>query len=197
VATDRRGGESLLTLAGGVVLAVSVFLPWYGLTLTSSGAASAQQNLNSVAQQFGNSALQGMANSVGHSFSSLVGQQIGTVSAHQSLRIISVVLLVLAGLVVLLTMAGLAGSGRSQPRGSLAAVGLVAAGCIVFRMVARPVPTEDIFAISLSWGAWVSLASSLAIVVGDLWPSPKTQVNLPPPSAPSRLNIPPRPPGWS
>jgi hypothetical protein len=180
-----------------VVLAVSVFLPWYGFTLTSSGAASAQQNLNSAAQQFGNSALQGMANSVGHSFSSLVGQQIATVSAHQVLRVISVVLLILAGIVVLLTMARLAGSGPSQPRGSLAAVGLVAASCIVFRMVARPVPEEDIFAISLSWGAWLALASSLAIVVGDLWPRGTTHVHLPPPSTTSRLNTPPRPPGWS
>ena len=180
-----------------MVLAVSVFLPWYGLTLTSSGAASAQQNLNSVAQQFGNSALQSMAHSVGNSFSSLVGQQIGTVSAHQVLRIISVVLLVVAGVVVLLTMVRFAGSSSSQPRGVLAAVGLVAAACIVFRMVARPVPEEDIFAISLSWGAWLALASSLAIVVGDLWPRPMTQVNMPPPSTPILLDTPPRPPGWS
>jgi hypothetical protein len=197
VATDRRGGQSLLALGGGVVLAVSVFLPWYGLTLTSSGAASAQQHLNSVAQQFGNSTLQGLAGSVGNTFSSLVGQQIGTVSAHQSLRIISVVLLILAGVGVLLTMARLAGSGSSQPRGVLAAVGLMAAACIVFRMIARPMPAEDFFAISLRWGAWLALAGSLAIVVGDLWPGGVTPVDRPPPSSPIRPSTPPRPPGWS
>ena len=152
------------------MLAISVYLPWYALTLTSSGAASAQQNLNSVSQQFGNSALQGLASNVGNSFSSLVGQQIETVSAHQALRVISVLLLILAGIAVLLTMVRLAGSGSSQPRGVLAAVGLIAAVCIGFRIVARPVPEENFFAISLSWGVWLALASSLAIVVGDLWP---------------------------
>jgi hypothetical protein len=197
VTTDRRGGQSLLALGGGVVLAVSIFLPWYGLTLTTSGASSAQQNLNSVAQQFGNSAFQGMASNLGNGFSSLIGRQIATVNAHQALKVISVVLLILAGVGILLAIGRLAGSGSSQPRGVLAAVGLMAAACIVFRMVARPALDEDFFAISLSWGAWLALASSLAMVVGDLWPSRKTEVDLPPPASPIRPIIPPRPPGWS
>jgi hypothetical protein len=196
MATDRHV-QSLLTLGGGVVLAVSVFLPWYGLTLTATGAASAQQHIDGVAQQFGNSTLQGMADSIGKSFSSLVGRQIGTVSAHQSMRFISVALLVLAGIAVLQTIACLTGSGYSKSRGVLTIVGLVATGCVAFGMVARPLPEEAMFATSLSWGAWLALASSLAIVVGDLWPTRMTEASSPPPVAPGRLNTPPRPPGWS
>ena len=64
----------MLTLGGGVVLAIAVFLPWYVVTLTASGVATAQQNLNSVAQQFGNSAFQSTASSVGSKLTSLVGQ---------------------------------------------------------------------------------------------------------------------------
>ena len=183
-----------------MLLAVSVFLPWYGFTLTASGVATAQQNVNSVAQQFGNSAFQGLATSLGNSFNSLVGKQIATVSAHQALKYISVALLVLAGIAIVVTMARLAGS-RSQPRGLLALIGFAAALCIVFRMVARP--ASDVFAISLSWGAWLALGSALAIMAGDLWPGRVTQPDLAPPSYPSGpsypggLSTPPRPPGWS
>ncbi len=220
MATDRQGGQALLTLGGGVLLAVSVFLPWYGLTLTAGGAATAQQNLNSAAQQFGNSAFQNAANGIGNSFGSLVGHQLGTVSAHQALKYISIALLVLAGIAILVTMARLVGSTSSaQPRGLLALVGFAAAVCIVFRMVARPSPDADILAITLSWGAWLSLGSSLAIIVGDLWPSgadlvqqappsypaappPSYPASLPPypaspPPYPGGLSTPPRPPGWS
>lgn len=99
-----------------MLLAVSVFLPWYGFTLTASGVATAQQNVNSVAQQFGNSAFQGLATSLGNSFNSLVGKQIATVSAHQALKYISVALLVLAGIAIVVTMARLAGSRSRPPR---------------------------------------------------------------------------------
>ena len=210
MATDRQGVQSLLTLGGGVVLAVSVFLPWYGLTLTASGAASAQQGLNSAAQQFGNSAFQSTASSLGNSFGSLVGRQFGTVSAHQVLKYISIVLLVFAGIAILMTMARLVGAtGPSQPRGALALIGVAAALCIAFRMIAHPAADQDVFAISISWGAWLALASSIAIIVGDLMPGSSRQpVPVPPPSpsgqsypsgpgGPGGLSTPPRPPGWS
>jgi hypothetical protein len=45
---------SLLAAAGAAMLAVSVFLPWYALTLTANGVAAAQQGLNQAAQLFGN-----------------------------------------------------------------------------------------------------------------------------------------------
>jgi hypothetical protein len=214
VPTDRKGVQSLLTLGGGVVLAISVFLPWYAITLTANGVSVAQQGLDNVAQQFGNSAFQSTAASVGSRFSSLVGKQLGTVSAHQVLKYISVVLLILAGVAILLTIVRLTGTGsHSQPRGTLALIGFVAALCIAFRMFARPDADADAFALSLSWGAWLALASSIAIIVGDLLPGGATQVYPQPgptppssptgftyparPSGPGGLSTPPRPPGWA
>ena len=109
----------MLTLGGGVVLAIAVFLPFYAVTFTASGVAAAQQNLNSVAQQFGNSAFQSTANSVGSQFGSLVGKQLGTVSSHQVMKYISVVLLVLAGIDILVTIVRLTGTTtQSAPRGN-------------------------------------------------------------------------------
>jgi hypothetical protein len=215
VATDRQAEQSLLTFGGGVLLAVSVFLPWYALTITASGVASAQQSLSSVAQQFGNSSFQNLANSVGSSFSSLAGHQLGTVSAHQALKYVSVALLVLAGIAILATVVQLVGASSSQPRGFFALIGFAAAVCVVLRMVERPVTDGDVLTLSLSWGAWLALASSLAIIAGDLWPRrvteattappsypngptyPSGPTNPPPPTYPGGLSTPPRPPGWS
>lgn len=184
MATDRKGLPSVLTLGGGVVLAIAVFLPFYAVTFTASGVAAAQQNLNSVAQQFGNSAFQSTANSVGNQFGSLVGKQLGTVSSHQVMKYISVVLLILAGIVLLVTIVRLSGTTtRSAPRGTLALIGFAAAVCIVFRMLARP-DADGELAITLSWGAWLALASSIAIIVGDLLPGRATQAypqTTPPP----------------
>jgi hypothetical protein len=177
VATDRKGLPAVLTLGGGVVLAIAVFLPFYAVTFTASGVAMAQQNLNSVAQQFGNSAFQSTANSVGSQFGSLVGKQLGTASSHQVMKYISVVLLVLAGIAILVTMVRLTGTTtQSAPRGTLALIGFAATLCIVFRMLVRP-STDGVFAITLSWGAWLALASSIAIIVGDLLPGGATQVH--------------------
>ena len=225
MATDRKGLPSVLTLGGGVVLAIAVFLPFYAVTFTASGVAAAQQNLNSVAQQFGNSAFQSTASSVGSQFGSLVGKQLGTVSSHQVMKYISVVLLVLAGIDILVTIVRLTGTTtQSAPRGTLALIGFAAALCIVFRMLVRP-SADGVFAITLSWGAWLALASSIAIIIGDLVPGPATQVYpqaspappsspapplspAPPPypggtagpggtGGPGGLTTPPRPPGWA
>jgi hypothetical protein len=48
---DRAPLGLLIAALGAAVLAVSVFLPWYGVSITASGAASAQQELATVAQQ--------------------------------------------------------------------------------------------------------------------------------------------------
>jgi len=64
------------------LLALSVFLPWYSVTITASGAAYAQQSLNSVAEQYGNATLQDTANTVGAQFTALAGHQLGRTIAH-------------------------------------------------------------------------------------------------------------------
>src|SRR5207302_8064234 len=84
VMVDHRSQLGFLIAAvGAAVLAVSVFLPWYGVSITASGAASAQQELATVAQQYGNATFQTGASELGAQFSSLAGRQVATVSAHE------------------------------------------------------------------------------------------------------------------
>jgi hypothetical protein len=170
VQEPQRAG-SLLAAAGAAMLAVSVFLPWYAFRLTANGVATAQQGLNSVAQQFGNSAFKGLVGTLGNSFGDLTGRQVGTVSAHQALKVINILLLLLAAIAFAVALMRLANPTQSgEGRGLLASVGVAAALLIVFRMVDRPAAPDDIFAVSLSWGIWLALLSAAAIVAGDLWP---------------------------
>jgi hypothetical protein len=181
VPEPQRAG-SLLAAAGAAMLAVSVFLPWYAFRLTANGVAQAQQSLNSVAQQFGNSTFKGLAGTLGNSFGDLTGRQVGTLSAHQALKVINVLLLVLAAIAFVVALMRLANHSQSgEGRGLLAAVGLVAALLIVFRMVDRPTAPGDFFAVSLSWGSWLALLSAVAIVAGDLWPRSSSSNNGPAP----------------
>lgn len=168
---DRLRLGSLISAVGAALLAVSVFLPWYGVTLTASGATSAQQALNNVAQQYGNDTFQTQAKVIGLGFSAFTGHQVTTLSAHQALKYINVILLILAAiafLVTLLRLAGIAELSRTGG-GQVAFVGLLATACVLFRMVERPTPLEEIFSLSLSWGIWLALAGSVAIVTGSLW----------------------------
>ncbi len=168
---DRVRLGSFISVVGAAVLAVSVFLPWYGVALTSDGAASAQQALNNVAQQYGNTAFQTEAKTIGLSFSAFAGHQVTTLTAHQALKYISVILLILAAIAFLAALLRLAGvSELSQTSGGqVASVGILATVCVLFRMVDRPAPVEEVFSLSLSWGIWLALAGSTAIVIGSLW----------------------------
>jgi hypothetical protein len=169
---DRLRLGPLISAVGAALLGVSVFLPWYSVSLTAGGVASAQHALNSVAQQYGNAALQAQASSVGAGFGAFAGHQVATLSAHQLLKYISVVLLILAAIALLAALLRLAGSYESiQGTGWIVLAGGVATLCVLFRMVERPVPPGDVFSLSLSWGIWLALGSSAAIAVGALWPA--------------------------
>jgi hypothetical protein len=171
---DRLRFGPPISAIGAALLGASVFLPWYSVSLTASGAGFAQKQLNSVAQQFGNATFQAQASTVGAGFHAFAGHQIATLSAHQLLKDISVVLLILAAIALLAALFRLAGASKPiQAGGSqIALIGILAALCVLFRMVERPAPPEDVFSLSLSWGIWLALASSAAIVVGALWPTP-------------------------
>ena len=137
---DRAPLGLLIAALGAAVLAVSVFLPWYGVSITASGAASAQQELSTVAQQYGNASFQTGASQFGAEFSSLAGRQLATVSAHDVLKDISPILLVLAAvslLASLLRLAGVAGL-LDAGGGQIALAGGTAALFVLFRMLARP-----------------------------------------------------------
>src|SRR5689334_8848783 len=87
---------SVVAVTGAATLALSVFLPWYSVGITAGGPAYAQQQMNAVAQQFGNSTLQAAATKIGAQFPTLAGHQLGTVNAHQIVKTISALLLILA-----------------------------------------------------------------------------------------------------
>jgi hypothetical protein len=170
---DRLRLGSLISAIGAALLAVSVFLPWYGVTLTAGGAASAQQTLNEVAQQYGNATFQTQAKVIGLGFGAFTGHQVTTLSAHQALKYLNVILLILAAIAFLAALLRLAGASESLQTGGgrIAFVGLLATVCVLFRMVERPTPLEEVFSLSLGWGIWLALASSVAIVAGSLWPT--------------------------
>jgi hypothetical protein len=168
VVDDRRQLGFLISALGAAVLAVSVFLPWYGVSITASGAASAQQELTTVAQQYGNPTFQAGASQIGAEFSSLAGRQLATVSAHDAAKDISRILLVLAGVSLLASLLRLAGLGGllEASGGQIAAAGSLAALFVLYRMLVHPAAQTDLVSLSLSWGIWLALLSTAAIVAG-------------------------------
>jgi hypothetical protein len=160
----------IVAVSGAALLAVSIFLPWYGVRITANGANYAQQALQSVATKYGNATLQSEANAIGSTFSSVAGRQVATLSAHQVLKNISVILLLLAALAFLGALIWLTGASGALDvsGGQVAAVGTVATLLVVYRMVDRPGTLLHLYSLSLAWGAWLTLISSVAIVVGGL-----------------------------
>jgi hypothetical protein len=171
MAEVRARYGALIATAGAALLAVSVFLPWYSLSLTAAGISSAQQAVNNAAAQYGNAALQNQVRGIGASFGGLAGHQLTTLSAHQTLKYISVALLILAAIAFLSGLLRLVSVTDSPLSGSgqIALVGVMASVCVLFRIVERPAPEQDAFSLSLSGGIWLALGSSAAIVLGGVW----------------------------
>jgi hypothetical protein len=163
----QRGGL-LVSALGSAVLAVSMFLPWYSVSFTAAGAVQAQQQFASLAQQYGNANMQAMADQVGAGLSSVVGRSIVTLSAHEALKDLSVILLLLAGvslLASLLRLADVVEVGGDQ----IALVGFAAALLVLFRVLSPPGVHTDLVALSPSWGSWVALGAAVAIAGGGVW----------------------------
>ncbi len=173
MAGDRPRYGLLISALGAIVLAVSVFLPWYGVSFTADGLAFAQQAGDQAAAQFGNATLQSYMGEFHASLSSLAGHQFMALSAHQALKDLNVVLLLLAGLAIVIALMALAGSDSSSSgghRAPLALLGVIAAVCVLYRMVDPPSPAGNFLALALREGAWLALLGSVAIVAGALWP---------------------------
>ena len=165
---DRPSRGLLLSALGSAVLAVSVFLPWYSVSITPAGAAAAQQQFTSAAQQYGNTAMQALAGEIGARLGSVAGRPIVTLSAHQALQDLSVVVLLLAGLSLLASLLRLADVVEVSGD-QIALVGFAAALCVLFRMLSPPGSHGGLVSFSLSWGSWLSLVAAAAIVGGGLW----------------------------
>ncbi len=158
---------------GASALAVSVFLPWYGVSFTPSGIALAQQAEQQVAAQIGNSSLQSYMSALHSHLAGLAGQQFATISAHQELKYVNVILLVLAGLALLDALVPLASGSSLLGDGagaSLTLLGSVACACVLYRIVSPPSVEAGVFALSVRGGAWLALASSLTLVIAGVWP---------------------------
>jgi hypothetical protein len=172
MAAARSRYGLLVSALGAILLAVSVFLPWYGLSFTAPGIALMQQSAEQLASQFGNASLQAYVGAQHASLSALAGHEFAAVSAHQVLKDLNVVLLLLAGLAMLATLIPLA-SGGAMPEGGGRAVvllGVLATVCVAYRIVRPPSVAGELLAVSLREGAWLALVGSLAIVAGGLWP---------------------------
>src|SRR6476646_3837174 len=173
MAGERSRYGLMASALGAIVLAVSVFLPWYGVSFTTSGVAFVQQVGDQVASQFGNATLQSYVSGLHANLSALAGHQFAALSAHQALKNLNVVLLVLAGLALLDALLPLARHAASVPEGAGASVvvlGSVAAACVVYRMAVPPTPDGGLVSLSLREGAWFALLGSLTMVGAGLWP---------------------------
>jgi hypothetical protein len=173
MAGERSRYGLLVSALGAIILAVSVFLPWYGVSFTASGLAMIQQLGDQVASQFGNATLQGYMSGLHANLGALAGQQFTAVSAHQVLNDLNVILLVLAGLALLDALVPLARPAAQLPDGAGAAVvllGAVATVCVVYRILVPPSPAGNLITFSPREGAWLALLGSLTMVGAGLWP---------------------------
>jgi len=172
---DRPRYGPLVATASAAMLAVSVFLPWYGVSLTASGTAYFQQVTDQVVTQWGNAALQSELGAANARVSGLAGHQLATLSGHQALKYTSIVLLLLGGVAFLLALLRLVDSaGLPSANGSsIAGLGVLATICVLFRMgqpPSAPGQFAEYFSLSLRYGAWLALLSSLGMVLGGVWP---------------------------
>ena len=167
---DRAPLGLLISTLGAAVLALSVFAPWYGVSITAEGTAVAQQEIVAIARQYGNTAFQARANGLGPRFNQLAERQLATVDAHQSLKHVSEILLALAGIALLASLLRLADMRGmlAASGGQVALLGGLAAAVVLFRMLKRPDPAASLISLSLGWGIWLALLSAGVVVTGGL-----------------------------
>ena len=144
MAGERPGYGQLVSAFGAVVLAVAVFLPWYGVSFTANGLSFAQQVGGQVASQYGNATLKGYMSSLHTRLAGYVGHEFISLSAHQALKTLNVVLLIVAGIgcVVALSRSP-ARPSAGQPRCQLALLGAVAAACVLSACSTPRTPPAD------------------------------------------------------
>ncbi|HTB70007.1 MAG TPA: hypothetical protein VK707_03410 [Solirubrobacteraceae bacterium] len=171
---------------GAIAVVIGVFLPWYGVSFTTNGIATAQHIGDQVAAQYGNAAMQSAIASMHANLSGLAGHEFTSLSAHQALTTMNVVLLILAGLgcaIALLALAGPVAASSDANRLPLAVLGFIAGVCIIFRMVDPPTPEGGFLVLSLREGAWFALLGSIAMILGALWPTRSAAVGATPESS--------------
>lgn len=173
---ERSRYGLVISALGAIVLGISVFLPWYGVSLTATGIAYIQEVGGQLVAQYGNASLQSYMAGLHGTLDGLAGQQVAALSAHQILHELNVILLALVALGLLDTLLALARPVASSPAGAGASVvvlGVLAAMLVLYRMIDRPSPAGPLLSLSLREGAWLALLGALTMVVGGLWPRVK------------------------
>lgn len=176
--SERSRYGLMISAVGAVALGASVFLPWYGISFTASGVALVQQAGQQFVSEYGNAALQSYLGSFHATIGSLAGQELGAVTAHEALKNLNVIFLIIAGFALIDALLALARAGTSFPDGAggaVALLGCISAACVVFRMVDPPNPASELMSMSLREGAWIALLGSLAMVGGGLWQGRRPQ----------------------
>jgi len=166
---DRSRYGLAVSALGAIVLSVSVFLPWYAVSLAPQAAADASRRLVPLSYQ-----------------------RLELVSGQHALNDLSVVLLVLAGLAILDALVPLARAHAPLPGGaggSVLLLGAVASACVLYRMIDPPAAVGgQLLVHSLREGAWLGLLGALAIVLGGMWPRYRDLQGATVPDAPRALS---------
>jgi hypothetical protein len=173
---DSRASYRLVVAAlGAVLLAVAVFLPWYGVSFTAHGVSFVQEVGDQATAQYGNATLRSYLGTFHAGLAGLAGHEFVAVSAHEALKQINVALLIVAGVGIVIALVGLAGpeSSAEANRGPLALLGALAGALVLFRILVPPSApggAEGLLALSVREGAWLALLGALAMVGGAVWP---------------------------
>ncbi len=141
---DRSRYGLCVSALGAIVLAGSLFAPWYAPLLAGHAAAGAP-------------ALRHLA----------------AVDAYHALPDLTALLLALGALAMLDVLAPLARGRGPVPGaagGSVVLLGSVAAACVLFRMIDPPALGAGQLATALREGAWLALLGSVTIALGGMWP---------------------------
>jgi hypothetical protein len=165
--TPPRIGQAV-TAVGGILTAISVYQPWYGLGFTSAAVGAAELQIRSIP------GLAPYAAGVGAQASTFAGHSVVGLSAHQVLHHISVVLLVIGAVAILAGLAGLVSTRVVLPVAAgqlLAALGFIGLLLTVYRMVSPPNPEPELITLTLKIGSVMSLIGCAAIMAGAVWPA--------------------------
>lgn len=161
----------LISALGAAVLAISVFLPWWGVSFTSTGVAVAQEHIAEIAQQYGNTNFQLLVHKHDGELDALAGRQIATVSAHRILTNGNLILLVLAGFALLASFVRLADIRELLPvtsGGLIALAGGLAFAYVFLRMLWAPSDELGLLSLSPSYGIFVAMLSAATVCGGGL-----------------------------
>jgi hypothetical protein len=159
----------MISALGGMLTVISVYLPWYGVSVTPAAINALQGTLSQIVPGWASSPYVSRFHDAAQG---LAGRQIASVGLHQVFSHSGTLLAIAGGAATLLAMVSLGYqlSGPAQV-GALRLIGLAATLVVGWRMFAHLPHVSDAFIqVSLQHGAYLGLLGSLAIVAGTVLP---------------------------